>query len=551
MKTRIDRFLINGVLFALAAWPAAGAGNREVPAGREAPLFDDLGDFGRPIRVGSPLAQRYFDQGLILAYGFNHAEAARSFREATKIDPDCAMCWWGLAYVLGPNINAPMEDSAVAEAYAAAQKAVALARDPAEQAFAGAIAQRYAAEPPADRAPLDQAFADAMREVARGLPDDLDARTIFAESLMNTTPWNYWTEDALPRPQTTEILTGLESVLERDPDHPGALHLYIHAVEASATPERGEPAADRLRGLVPGAGHLVHMPSHIYQRVGRYHDSAQVNEDADRADASYIAQCRAQGLYPLAYHSHNIHFIWAATTMEGRSADAVRAAWRVREKIPHDLLHDPDWSTLQFYWTTPLFALARFGRWEEILAEPAPDGMPFAEGIWRYARGKALLARGQSDEAAAELARVREIAADPAMADLKIWGFNSFASLLGIASEVLAGELAARRGEIDRAVEHLERGAELEDDLVYQEPPDWHHPVRQTLGAVLLEAGRPAEAEVAFRHDLEKNPGNGWSSWGLVASLRAQGKEHEAAEVQARLREAWQSADIVLTSARF
>lgn len=518
-----------------------------------APLLEGMGDHHHPISSEVERAQTFFDQGLVLAFGFNHAEAERAFREAARVDPECAICWWGVAWVLGPNINLPMLPEAAAPAWEALEKARSLAPHASERerAYIEALASRYAAEPPEDRAALDRAFADAMREVVAAYPDDLDAASIFAEALMDLAPWNYWTPEGDPKPETEELIATLERVMAADPGHPGANHLFIHAVEARY-PERGEAAADRLRGSVPGAGHLVHMPSHIYIRVGRYHEAAQVNYEADEADEAYVAQCHAQGIYPLAYHSHNVHFIWAATAMEGRSADALTAARKLarRHEEHHEMMVTPDWVTLQYYYSMPLFSLVRFGMWDEILAEPQPtEDLVYTTAIWHYARGMALTRQGDLEAASRELDRLAGFAADPAMEELSIWGLNSFAHVFRIAREVLAGELAAVRGDWDEAVARLEEAVFQEEALVYTEPTDWYYPVRQSLGAVLLAAGRPAEAEEVYREDLELNPDNGWSLYGLAQSLEAQGKE--AAEARDRFREAWQHADVELTASRF
>jgi tetratricopeptide (TPR) repeat protein len=529
---------------------AAAAAAQDEPI---APLLAGMGEHHHPISSEQERAQTFFDQGMVLAFGFNHAEAERAFREAARVDPECAICWWGVSWTLGPNINLPMLPEAAAPAWEALGRArdLAVHASERERAYIEALAVRYAAEPSEDRAALDGAFADAMREVVRAHPDDLDAATIFAESLMDLAPWDYWTPEGRPKPETEELITVLENVMERAPDHPGANHLYIHAVEARY-PERGEAAADRLRGLVPGAGHLVHMPSHIYMRVGRYHEAAAVNVEADLADEEYVAQCHAQGIYPLAYHSHNVHFIWAATAMEGRSADALGAARKLAERHheQHDMMVDPDWVTLQYYYSMPLYSLARFGRWDEILAEPQPAAdLVYTNAVWHYARGLALARRGDLEAATRELDRLAGFAADPAMEELSIWGNNSFAHVFRIAQEVLAGEIAAARGDWETAVAHLEEGVFQEEALIYQEPTDWYFPVRQALGAVLLAAGRPDEAEEVYRRDLEINPANGWSLFGLAQSLEAQGRD--AAESHSRFQVAWQYADVELTTSRF
>lgn len=544
------------VIAALAAGCATGTRPGQEPPPAPAPLFDNLGDHRFPVTTGSPLAQRYVSQGLTLAYGFNHAEAARSFGEAARLDPDCAMCFWGLAFVLGPNINAAMDAAANPEAWQAIRTAQRLAPrvSEREQAYISALAQRYTEAWTTDRAELDRAFAGAMREVARRFPEDDDALTLFAESMMDTTPWDYWLPDGSPKPETREIVEALETVLARNPRHPGANHFWIHAVEASAHPERGVAAADRLADLVPGAGHLVHMPGHIYFRVGRYHDAVMANQKADAADDAYVAACHAQGAYPLAYHPHNNHFLLAAAAMSGQSAVALAAAKKTASLVggEHAHLHaEKDYAALQYYGIAPYFALARFGRWQEILALPAPDKkLVFAGGFWHYVRGLALTATGETGQAERELASVRAAAASPEIEGWMFWGINSLSAVLGVAGEVLAGELAAKKGDVESAVAHLRKGVELEDALRYDEPPPWYYPVRHSLGAVLLQAGRPREAEEVYRADLVKHPANGWSLFGLAQSLRELGRGEEAEAVEARFREAWRNADVELSGSR-
>ena len=549
-------------LFAtLSVWALAGnPANAKQPVSElaeateyQVPLFDEMGDLHHPISTDSALAQRYFDQGLTLAYGFNHAEAARSFREAARLDPNCALCYWGVAYVLGPNINAGMADDAVPEAYSAIQKAIELADHSSdrEKAYIQALATRYVADPVADRSALDKVYADAMGKVAQQYPDDLDASTLYAEALMDTTPWNYWTAEGDPRPATRKLLNTLESVLRRNPNHAGANHLYIHATEASLHPEWAEAAADRLRTLVPGSSHLVHMPAHTYIRVGRYHDSAIANQKAIAADKDYLTQCHAQGIYPLAYMPHNDHFLWASATMEGRRELAISAARTMSAKIDQEMMRADGMGFLQDFWITPLYALTRFGQWDEILAEPQPAAdLIYPNGVWRYARGMALTAKGEFDQAARELSKLTEIAANPALEKITIFDLNSTDNLMKIAFDVLAGELAAKQGNYNRAIAHLEKADEREDKLNYAEPEAWHHPVRQSLGAVLLEAGRAAEAEAVYREDLVEHPRNGWSLFGLAQSLEAQGKSNAAQIVQKRFEEAWRYADVTLTSSR-
>ncbi len=537
-----------------AALPAAAT---DIPAATDKPLAPRLEGLAlekhhHPISTSVPEAQRFFDQGLVLAYGFNHAEAERAFREAARLDPDCAICWWGVSWVLGPNYNVPMAPEAVPAAWEALGKALELAPKASERerAYIEALAKRYAPEVVEDRLPLDRAFSDAMQEVAARHPRDLDAAVIFAESRMNLMPWDLYTPDNQPKPEAAEAIDALERVLAQDPYHPQALHLYIHAVE-KVEPLRAEPAADRLRGLVPGAGHLVHMPSHIYIRAGRYRDALAVNQLADAADESYVAQCHAQGVYPLAYHSHNVHFIAAAAAMEGKSSIALAASQKLmhRHDEHHDLMLVPDLAALQFYYSIPFYTMVRFGRWDEILAAPEPAAdLAFPPASRHFARGMAFLRKGDLAAAEQELARLSSYADDPAMDELAIFGINSFRKVFAVGREVLAGELAAARGDHERAIAHLEEAVYLEDALTYSEPPDWLIPTRQNLGAVLLAAGRAAEAEEVYREDLAVYPGNGWSLYGLAQALEAQGKD--AAGVKAEFEAAWAGADMQISASR-
>ena len=520
--------------------------------GQIAPRLQNLGDHKFPVSTNSARAQLFINQGMMLTYGFNHAEASRSFREAARLDPDCAMAFWGMAYVIGPNINMAMAPESEPKAYELIQKAMALKKNASdrEQAYIEALSKRYSGEETPGRAALDRVYAEAMRSLSQRYPDDLDAATLYAEAVMDLRPWNYWTRDMQPYPETREVLTVLESVLARNPNHPGAIHLYIHTVEY-ARPELAEAGAERLWNLAPGAGHLVHMPSHIFRRVGRYADASKSNQDAILADEDYIEQCRAQGVYPLAYYPHNIHFLWDSATMEGRRDTAIESARKSSNAIPEGAWRDVP--LLHQFLVAPLFAYTRFGEWDLILREPRPpEDSLFWTGIWHYARGLAFTATGELDKAGSELYSLQKIAAHNSLDGYRVtFSRNGAKAILEIAKEVLAGELAAKQGDYEKVIAGLHRGVLLEDNLIYNEPPDWHVPVRQALGAVLLQAGRAAEAEAIYWQDLSQNRENGWSLFGLTQSLRAQGKEEQAVEIEKRFRKAWQQSEVTLSASRF
>jgi tetratricopeptide (TPR) repeat protein len=478
-------------------------------------------------------------------------EAIRAFQEASRLDPSFAMAYWGEALALGPNINDAMPHDRQLKAVAAIGKAKANAAHVSqkERDFIDALATRYTDDENADRAAFDMAYADAMRTLWKKYPSDPEAGTLFAAALMDTMPWHYWNEDLTPRPGTDEVVAALERVIADHPNHPGAHHYYIHIVEASADASRGVDSADRLAELMPGAGHLVHMPSHIYLRVGRYADASDANVEAILADEDYIAQCQAQGLYPVGYYPHNIHFLWASASLEGRSEVAIDAAEKTASRVPIDMANHV--SNLQWFLVTPLYAQVRFGRWSEILTTPPPAAdMTFVTAIWHYARGVAFTARGQLDRADEELSALEKIAATPEMEELNL-NQATGSHILRLAAAVVAGEMAAKAGNTDEAVAQLETAVELYDDLPYMEPPTWHYPVRQSLGAVLLDAGRLEDAEAVYREDLAEWKHNGWSLFGLLQTLRAAGKTREADEVEAEFERVWSRADVTLTSSRF
>lgn len=518
------------------------------------PLYKNLGTHGRKVVISSPLAQQYFDQGLTLTYAFNHAESIKMFKEAARLDPTCAMCYWGIAYALGPNINAPMADAAVPQAFDALQKAHELAGavSPVEQDFIAALSQRYAKEPMKDRASLDKAYADAMRVLAKKYPEDADVNTFFAESLMDLTPWKFWTKDGQPTTYTDEIVTTLESVLKRAPNHPGANHYYIHATEASQNPGRALPSAERLMTLVPDAGHLVHMPAHTFWRVGRYHDAVEMNKHAIHTDEghNFTPDQPGAGTYEIGYYPHNIQFLFAAASMGGESATALEAAHKLDAAIPLDV-----YTSVPMFESMPsatLLAMVRFGKWNDILSQPQPPKtLRYVNGIWHYARGMAFVRQNKLDNAQKELPPLKELAQSKAMQELGLSNFATASQLLTIAWNTLEGELAGAQGNINHRIEHLQEAVRLQDTLPYFEPPAWYAPTRQALGAALLEANHAAEAEGVYRADLKQYPQSGWSLFGLAQSLKAQGKDKEAVETQKLFETVWQYADVKLTNSRF
>lgn len=517
------------------------------------PLYDNLGDHHYEISTSVPKAQAYFDQGLRLYYAFNHDEAVRSLREAQRLDPSCAMCWWGESLARGPNINMPMDEAAGVAAYAALQKALAV-QDGAskrERALIAALTVRYEEDPPEDRAHLDAAYAEALARVVRRFPADVEAAVLYGESLMDLRPWDYWTDEGEPHPGTEDALAQFERVTKANPKHPGACHFFIHAVEA-VDPDRAVPCAERLAGLMPGAGHLVHMPGHIYIRVGRYDDAIQANKHAVHADETWIQDQRpGAGFYTAGYYPHNYDFMAFAASMAGQRALAVESADKVAALIPSEMLTGPGMAFLQNWLTRPLQIRVRFGLWNEILAAPAPpEGLAHSKAMWHYARGRAFAARGEVDAATAELAALRAEAQDPTLESVPL-EFNESRAILAIAEHVLAGRVAAARGDHDEAVALLREATRLEDGLTYGEPPEWSIPVRHELGAVLLAAGRPAEAARTYREDLGHFRKNGWSLRGLAQSLRAQDKSAEASAVEARFRRAWDNADVELPASSF
>jgi len=519
------------------------------------PLYVGMGDHSMTRASGVDEAQAYFDQGLMLAYAFNHPEAAVSFAHAAELDPTCALCAWGEAMVLGPNINATMDPAANGRAFAASREALGRFDEGSttlEQDLVRAIAGRYVEQPPVDRSALDLAYADAMAEAARRHPGSADVQALYADALMTTMPWDYWRADGSAKPTTVEVQRALEAALESDPRHPLANHLWIHLWEKNE-PGKAVAAAERLEGLAPAAGHLVHMPAHVYIRVGRYADAVVANQRAIVADQAYLGQSGTEGLYRIGYVPHNVHFLWAAATLAGRSTTALDAADRLAAQIDETRLTEPGYDIiLQDYWVTPILARVRFGRWEEILARPEPpEELLYPTAIDHYGRAVALARTGRLEKARRHVGELRRIAALPAMESFLVWEVNPASRILAVAARVAEAEVAAEAGDIERSISLLRAAVDAESRILYQEPEAWHHPVRQILGDVLLEAGRYAEAERAFREDLEKYPSNGWSLWGLAAALEKQGRGQEAEAARACFREAFRDADVELEGARF
>lgn len=512
------------------------------------PLFDNLGTHHHAITTTSEEAQKYFDQGLRLVYAFNHEEAIRAFEEAARLDPSAAMAYWGVALALGPNINATMSKTDERRAGDALQKARSHSAQAtaAEQAYIDALGKRYSGKNHG-RAALDKAYADAMRALWRRFPDDPDAGVLFAEAMMDLRPWDLWTADGRPKPGTEEIVSTLESILARFPNHPGACHFYIHSVEASSAPERALDCAERLPALMPGAGHLVHMPAHIYIRLGRYHEAVERNTHAAKVDQDYLNGRTLSGNYSDGYYTHNLHFLWASLAMEGRRTEALKVARQLTGTITEEEARKDRWKEL--YLPVPLWSMIRFGQWDELLREPAPPkGLRLQQAMWRLGRGMALAASGRLPGSEGEHAVLADMA--------KRFGRNRTTeekterALVKIAERLLAGEIATHRKRYDEAIKALVEAVKLEEALPYAEPSFWPIPVRHYLGAVLLRAGQPGEAAVVYRADLAKNPENGWAYFGLIQSLRAQQKDSEANAMEEQLKSIWTHADVTLTSSR-
>jgi tetratricopeptide (TPR) repeat protein len=519
----------------------------------EQPLFGGTGPHRRPVDTSSEQAQAFFDQGMAFLYAFNHDEAIRSFRRAAELDPECAMARWGIAYANGPHINnSAVPPEREAEAFAQASDAVRLAAsmdDGPNRALIEAVATRYASPQPEDRGPLDQAFADAMAEVYERFPEDGDVGALYAEALMDLHPWDLWSQEGEARPWTPGIVALLEDVLAAHPNHPLALHLYIHAVEASNEPGRADEAADRLRDLMPGLGHMVHMPSHIDVRTGRWREAIVANTKAVEADRAYYEAAPKPPDFYRLYMSHNHHMKAYAAMMIGRREVATTAIRQLVADIPEDWLKEnADWA--DGFVAMPYEVMMRFGLWEEILEEPEPPAyIPFTRSMHFASRAVALAALNRPEEARVEQKAFFEARTE--VPEDAIFGNNMAHDILDVADRLVEGEILYREGAKDAGIDALYEAAEREDRLAYDEPPDWIQPVRHALGATLMQEGRHADAEKVYREDLAKLPENGWSLYGLGRSLRLQGKVAEAETVEARFTEVWQGSDTKLQSSCF
>ncbi len=513
-----------------------------------APKLDTKWQTNLKITSTSEEAKTFFNQGLFYLYAFNHAEADRSFKEGIRLDPDCAMCYWGVGLGLGPNINMPMAATNNAEAYEFTQKALSLSQNSTkiEKALINALTTRYTPTPPEDRSSLDSIYADEMRFVSQRYREEMDVATLFVESLMDCMPWEYWLPGGQPKPRTREALAVLDYIAEKEPNHPGANHYYIHAAEA-VHPDLATPSADKLTDMDLQSGHLVHMPSHIYIRTGRYNDASVVNQKAMLVDEDYIERCNIQGIYPAAYYPHNIHFLWFASSMEGRSEVSIAAARKLVTKTPKSMVEVVP--RLERYFTMPYFSLIRFGKWDKVLNEPKPDAdLIYATTMWHFARGMAFANKGKMKKAKKALKLVVAGETNEALITVEKPNFPT-TKLVKMAALVLEGEIAGKKSKYDKKATLLQQAVTIQDGLRYSEPPHFYFPVRQALGAALLDANKVTEAELIFKEDLAKFPKNGWSLFGLHQSLIQQNKLEEAKDIATLFETAWSRADVELEAA--
>lgn len=526
----------------------ASTSSAQMQAGNAGPatLLPGVGSAHHKVATANPEAQQYFDQGLAFIYGFNHDEAARSFQRAAQLDPKMAMAYWGIAKALGPNYNLPVDPEREKQAYEAIQKSLSLSQSSPhmDRDYIEALAHRFTNDPSADLKKLDVEYRDAMRALMQRYPDDLDAATLFAEAGMDLNPWRLWNADGTPAPGTEEIVATLESVLKRNPDHIGANHYYIHAVEASQHPDRALPSAARLADLAPASGHLVHMPGHIFIRTGDHESSAQTNERAAAADEKLLKATNEQGIYPMMYYTHNLHFITMAQAMMGNYSGAMKAARRVEAHVSPQAKEIP---MLDGFMPIPMLVRVRFQRWQEILNVSQPQSaLPMSNGIWHYARALAFAATGKQNDARAELVALEKLAPEMSKIPTNPTGTGNAERIPKIAAQVIQAKLDMANKNTGGAIEHLQTAVALQDSMDYTEPPDWFYPVRESLGAALLRSGRAGGAEKVFREDLDRNPRNGRSLFGLRESLKAQGKIEDAVAVDQQFKTAWKNADIQL-----
>ena len=520
----------------------------------QAPLLKGLGEHTHKISSDIIGVQRYFDQGLIMSFAFNHAEAIRSFIGSQRLDPECAMCFWGEALALGPNINVNSDGKVIMspenriQAYKAINKALNLSKKSPEkeQDYIRALSVRYDGNPKTSRDNLDKAYAKAMEELSRKYPDDNDAASLYAEALMNTMPWDYWADNGNPKPDTVKVIESLERVLKNNPNHPLAIHLYIHAVEASSNPSRAEKYADKLADLVPGAGHLVHMPAHIYWRVGRYNDASIANINAAKVDEDYIAQCNSQGLYPAMYYPHNIHFLWAASTMEGRSELSINSALKVSNYIKDEQIRQIPF--IEFFQTLPLLSYVRFAKWEEILSYKKPnEDFKFSLGIYHYARSIAFSSLGNFDKAKNEQ---KKILVNNQSNEIKVLikAGQPSDKLLEISNLLALGQIELNKENFSSAIKYFKNAVKIQDQLPYREPEFWYYPTRQTLGHALLLNKNFNEAVKVFNKDLKQYPKNGWSYYGLHMAYNGLNNKIMSDKAIEKFNKIWQFSDIKLNS---
>jgi tetratricopeptide (TPR) repeat protein len=528
------------VLVVFSACVAAVAQHEMHPGSKPATLMSGLGDLHHPVSTSNPQAQQFFDQGLRLIYAFNHDEAGHSFQRAAELDPKLAMAYWGIAEAVGPNYNDPASDDRFKAAHDAIQKALDLSGNGSaiEKAYIEAMAKRFPGDPKADRRKAAEDYRDAMREVVKQYPDDLDAATLFAESGMNLHPWGLWHPDGTPEAGTEEIVSTLESVIRRDPNHLGAIHYYIHSVEASRSPERALAGANRLATLAPAAGHIVHMPAHVYIRTGDYDAAVKTNQKAATADEAYIKASGAQGIYPMMYYSHNLHFIAMCSAMNGNYAESKKAADMLAAHVAPAVTDMPP---LEGFMTIPMAVEVRFHRWSDILTAKPPDpAMKVSTVFYHFARGMALAATGKVADAEAEHKLVSE--AEQATPEDVVFAMpvnNKAKDILKIAKNVLGAKIALAKNDNEGAINMLRQAVVVQDSLKYDEPPDWFFPVRESLGAVLLSSGNAVEAEKVFRDDLDRNPRNPRSLFGLREALKAQKRDYDAGFIQKQFDASW------------